>query len=346
MKFYPTLLLLPLLLFTCGPADDDEVVTQTFDREKMLEHWANNLIAPAFSDLARTTRELADRAIDYRAQPSADHLQGVRDAFEPAYLSWQRASPYMTGAGEELRLTEQLNIYPTDTARLRSVEEINLLLPSSIDLQGFPALDYLLYGSIEHADYAQRIALVAQRAAELSQQASERWQDEDYRKSYTEASGNSATASVDRTVNDFLFWYEKHLRAGKVGIPAGVFSSNGPNALLAEAPYHGGLSKQLYLEALSAGERFFSSEPGLKDYLDALMVERNGQSLSQRIEDNFTAARQQASELDDDFATQVRTDNRAMLELYDALQANVILLKVDMLQALGINVDFVDADGD
>jgi hypothetical protein len=31
---------------------------------------------------------------------------------------------------------------------------------------------------------------------------------------------------------------------------------------------------------------------------------------------------------------------------YDVLQKVVILLKVDMLQAFNINVDYVDADGD
>ena len=35
-----------------------------------------------------------------------------------------------------------------------------------------------------------------------------------------------------------------------------------------------------------------------------------------------------------------------MLAAYDELQANVVLLKVDMFQALNIKVDFVDADGD
>ena len=35
-----------------------------------------------------------------------------------------------------------------------------------------------------------------------------------------------------------------------------------------------------------------------------------------------------------------------MLRLYDELQQLTVLLKVDLLQALGINVDYVDADGD
>ena len=39
-------------------------------------------------------------------------------------------------------------------------------------------------------------------------------------------------------------------------------------------------------------------------------------------------------------------DNTLMLQTYDVLQDNVVYLKVDMLQALDIRVDYVDADGD
>ena len=48
----------------------------------------------------------------------------------------------------------------------------------------------------------------------------------------------------------------------------------------------------------------------------------------------------------DNFATQIEQDNNSMLITFDELQKAVVLLKVDMLQALNIQVDFVDADGD
>ena len=35
-----------------------------------------------------------------------------------------------------------------------------------------------------------------------------------------------------------------------------------------------------------------------------------------------------------------------MLVTYDAIQAMVVTFKVDVLQALAISVDYVDADGD
>ena len=39
-------------------------------------------------------------------------------------------------------------------------------------------------------------------------------------------------------------------------------------------------------------------------------------------------------------------DNSQMLKTYDELQKAVVLLKVDMLQAFSVNVDYVDGDGD
>jgi len=43
---------------------------------------------------------------------------------------------------------------------------------------------------------------------------------------------------------------------------------------------------------------------------------------------------------------EVENNNSKMLTAYDSMQANVILLKIDMLQALSISVDYVDTDGD
>jgi hypothetical protein len=42
----------------------------------------------------------------------------------------------------------------------------------------------------------------------------------------------------------------------------------------------------------------------------------------------------------------IETDNTAMTMSYDELQKAVVLLKVDMLQALNVSVDYIDADGD
>ena len=57
-------------------------------------------------------------------------------------------------------------------------------------------------------------------------------------------------------------------------------------------------------------------------------------------------AYEKIGELDDDFVNQISNDPLKLLSTYDAIQEVVVLLKVDMLQVLSINVDYVDADGD
>ena len=57
-------------------------------------------------------------------------------------------------------------------------------------------------------------------------------------------------------------------------------------------------------------------------------------------------AKSKVEALDESFANQITADKVKFLETYDAIQKVVVLLKVDMLQALNINVDYTDADGD
>jgi hypothetical protein len=64
------------------------------------------------------------------------------------------------------------------------------------------------------------------------------------------------------------------------------------------------------------------------------------------INDQFEESRSKINMLNDSFVQQIENNNVAMTEAFDAIQMGVVLLKVDMLQALDISVDFVDADGD
>ena len=68
--------------------------------------------------------------------------------------------------------------------------------------------------------------------------------------------------------------------------------------------------------------------------------------LSDDINKQFNIAENSISELNDNFNLQVKNGLIKLLTTYDDIQKAVVLLKVDMLQILNINVDYVDADGD
>lgn len=341
-----------------------------FDRAIMLSNWADNIIIPGFESFVQQTTTLKTAVDSFSASPTMTELNKLRTVWLDAYNEWQKVSMFELGRAEEIRLRDNLNIYPTNTeeilANIFNDNGYNLELPSQRDRQGFPAMDYMLYGLADTdeailalyttdenaARYRQYLTDLSVRIDDLSKEVLNDWQT-GFRDEFISNDGNSSTASVDRMVNDYIFYYEKALRAGKVGIPAGVFSGS-PLKTHVEAPYKANVSRQLLLTAIDAVQNFFngrhfgSAQEGesLKSYLDYLNTMKNGADLSQLINEQFNAARQQAQTLNEDFASQIESDNTAMLATFDQLQKNVVLIKVDMLQAMNINVDFVDADGD
>jgi hypothetical protein len=365
-----SLILVALFVFTaCEDENGAPTIVDDFDRQVMLEGWADHIIIPAITAFSQETEALKVAGEAFEANPSTETFSALREAWWTAYLSWQKVSMFEIGKAEEIMLRDNLNIYPTDTEGI--VENINagsynLELPSQRDKQGFPALDFLLYGLAEGDDallevyttrdeaaaYRAYVASVCIRIDELSDMALASWTS-GYKDEFVANSGNSATASVDRMVNDYIFYYEKALRAGKIGIPAGVFSGN-PLATHVESLYKGDGAKALFLEALNATIAFFNGQhyngtettQSLADYLDYLDATKDGQAISTLINKQFDSAIEASAKLGDNFADQVQNDNILMLQAYDELQKNVVLLKVDMLQALNINVDYVDADGD
>lgn len=357
-----------ILLSSCGGEEPSDV-TDDFDRGKMLSNWADNIIIPAYVNYQTKLSGLKTQGAIFTNEPTGQNLENLRTSWINAYKAWQHVSMFEVGKAESLNMRNYTNIYPTDPSGINdniASGGYNLELPSKNDEQGFPALDYMINGlastDIEivaiytnqdngQAHKTYLTDLVA-RIAAMTDEVVTDWKGS-YRDTFVSDDGSSATNATNKVVNDFLFYYEKFLRAGKVGIPAGVFSGSAiPTAV--EAYYHGEVSKALFQEALASVENFFNGQhfgastqgESLKSYLDYLNTIKDGEDLSGLINTQFSSSRSAASLLDDNFSEQIGTDNSLMLQTYDELQKNVILMKVDMMQALNVKIDYIDADGD
>ncbi len=350
----------------CSSSDNDpETPVDNFDRSAMLANWADNIIIPSFQNYVAGLNELKSAKDAFNASGDVTTLQNLRAAWLTAYTRWQHVSMFEIGRAEAITLRNFTNIYPADAQEIDDFVtngNYNLTLPSTNDAQGFPALDYLLFGlgaddaavlnALSANNAKTYLSDVVERLVALGTEVLTDWTTS-YRDTFVGNDGSSATSAVNKMVNDFMFYYEKALRAGKIGIPAGVFSTS-PLADRVEAYYNGDVSKALFLASLNAAQDFFngkhynSSTTGesLRSYLEALSVDKEGTRLSTLINNQFDASRTSANALANNLADQVTTDNSRMLQTYDQLQMNVVLMKVDMFQALSIQVDFVDADGD
>src|SRR5690554_6198967 len=141
---------LALILASCSnSSDNSESADDNFDRGAMLANWADNIIIPAYTSFNAKAADLKTKTTEFSTNPTVEKLQELRNTWESAYVSFQHVSMFEIGKAEELRFRNRVNIYPTDTAQIEgfiSTGEYNLDLPSTIDAQSFPALDYMING--------------------------------------------------------------------------------------------------------------------------------------------------------------------------------------------------------
>lgn len=355
-----------VFIMNCSSDSSNEDDMDNFNRAAMLENWADNIIIPAYEAYVTNLQALGSTLETFASSKTTVNLQALQDAWLNAYIAWQYVSMFEIGKAETITLRDFTNIYPANANLIESNVAnggYNLTLPSTRDQQGFPALDYLLNGlgdtnqeivdqHVVNDQYTQYSTELVDRMTMLAADVLNDWKG-GYRDTFVLNDGSEASSSVNKLVNDYLFYYEKALRAGKIGIPAGIFSTATlPDRV--EGLYAGDVSKQLFNNALQAtidffnGVHFNSSSKGesLSSYLDYLSTISSTESLSKAINNQFVASQQEATNLDDNFYNQVQSNNQLMLLTYDELQKNVVLMKVDMLQAMNISVDYVDADGD
>jgi len=367
IKKFLSIVFLLVLINACSydRTDDPISLVDNFDRGSMLTNLSDNIIIPSYESFAAKMTSMKDAGQAFTASPDQNSLEQFRATWLDAYKSWQRIEMFNIGKAEELQYSYYMNVYPLTISDVEN-NIINggydLNSVNNQDAQGFPALDYLLYGIADNdsaliamystgsdaSKYSNYVNAILNQMNSLTQEVLSHWKSS-YRSTFINSKSNTATSSLNKLVNDFIFYYEKGLRANKIGIPAGIFSSSPfPNKV--EAFYRKDISKELVLDALQAVEDFFngkhfngnSTGESFKSYL--LYLDRNDIYVSTR--DQFNAARLEINNLSNNLYDQVITDNSKMTRAYDELQKAVVLLKVDMLQAFSINIDYVDADGD
>ena len=356
---------------SCSSSDDNSSgTTDSFNRTTLLTHWADNLIIPAFNNYDGTLAILQSDVQNFNDEPSQENLIAVRASWLTAYEGYQKVMLYNIGKASDINFKEAADTYPTDVAGIHqniANGNYNLDLFSQYSKQGFPALDYMLNG-LADSDAAILSKFSADANAESnklyltklvsalkskSSAISADWNGS-YRAAFVNNNGTAVSSSTNKMVNLFVKNFEKDIRSGKVGIPAGIFSQGTLFPEKGEGYYKKDISRNLLNSAIKAQQDFFNGKyfassqvgPSLKSYLDDVKAVRNGLNLSAIINEQFATIYATNATLNTNFSEQIVSNNLKMLESYDAMQQNVVYFKLDMMQALNITVDYVDGDGD
>ena len=360
-----------LIIACSGDSDEDQDSIPEFDRSTILKNYVENIIIPRYNDFKVEIEGLKISVDDFTQTPNTNNLQILHDSWLESYKKWQHIEMFNIGKAEEIMYLQKMNAYPADNSRIEaniSSSKTDLTSANDFTSQGFPAIDYLIHGvasdfvsvsSIylndpKYGDYLKVLVdVMMQNTVDIIQD----WSST--KDSFIQSSGNSNTSSLNMLTNDFVYYFEKGLRANKIGIPAGRYSGGDALPSKVEAYYSSknsfqDVSKILAMEAVVASENFFTGKSStgamgasLKTYLDYIHAsDVNKENLSPLIISNFQEAKQAVNQLDANFINQINNDQLKMMNAFNKLQAIVVNLKTNMLSLLSIQVDYTDADGD
>lgn len=363
MPFKKIILLVLLCSFSLSCSDDTGGNPKVeIDKKALLTNYADNLIIPAFEDLYLKSNTLNERFGELKAEYSEQKFNKVRQAFSDLRISWQYCSAYGFGPAEEVVLRQTLNTFPTDTVRIKSnIESGSYSLVTSADFKakGFPALDYLLYNIDNQTQeavftdakvlkYLEDVIIDIKTNIDYVRNG---WQS--YRDVFVSKTGNDAGSSLSLFINEFVKDYELAKRA-KVGFPLGVSLSD-VLPYHFEAPYSMnssrilGFNLQSYRTIITGPtNNDLAKTDNLYEYLSELSATRNDALLADVILEELDETIGLLNKMDIPFrrSLELPTEKAKIEALYKNMQESVVLLKTDMVSAMGILINYQDNDGD
>jgi uncharacterized protein len=366
-KYVIAALVCVTIVSSCGSDKNGNGPSTEYDRQLMLDNYADNLIKPGYTAFRNKTEAMESAVNAFVAAPSAATLSTVRAAYQNAYLAWQDVSVFEFGPADVQMLRTNLNIYPTASQKIENniaAGTYNLQAAGNIDAKGFPAIDYLLYSAASDAavvdqyvsaanaanrkKYLQDITVLIRQHVVAVHTS---WTSENYAATFKTLKGTAAGSAVGYLVNQLNLDIDLTKRA-KVGIPSGRFTAGTPLPEKVEA-YYSRTSLELIKRAIQAEKAVFvgraadgTDGPGLDDYLDHVKAPHGGGKLSDAIKAQFDAALAAANAINGTLVDAVSERSPAVLKLYDELQKLIVLTKTDMPSALGVSITYTDNDGD
>jgi hypothetical protein len=347
------LIVLSLILISCNESVDNISTDSAYDKTKILTEYADNYIIPNYEKL--------NQSID----PRLSILDSItfNDIIKTFQSNWQDVVFLSFGPAESNQLLPYLNTYPIDTnvifLNIEDQGKTDFGTTLNIRAIGFTALDFLVYSDLAKEQYTNEeiyhyVNRIVEFHSERINNTYSKWLDT-YRDEFIENDDNSSFSSLSSIINNFVRYYEKNFRDGKLGIPLGIRSldSNGkpiPQPQRREMP-NSNTSWDVFVANWKSLKNFYynigkEDAYGLADLLKERNLENNLEyyleidnqiSVIDGLIDSYTP---------ENFEQSIIEKDQNLFDLYAEIQKLVVFLKVNMASSLGIQITYEDNDGD
>ncbi len=338
----------------------DTMVTDTMDVTaeatigNLLLNQINEVIIPTMENYQARVSELFTSVEAFVVDVNPTTLEDVKSAYLASYIAYQGAGVHNYYATINVNLVKTTNLYPVDLGLLDEFIEnefYNFNVTAQLRANGYPAIDYLLYGLDDpissFTDEPKRANFLLELVKSMKEKGDDlvdRWTG-DLKENFINNGGVELGSSVSVQLNETLVYYEDHIRGNKVGLPIGRSGPNDtpfdPDPAIIEAYYHSlengddNVSLTMVRAAIEEMEDIYlgttaTGEDGIG--YDDLLLDRDQASLDRDIKAQFAEIYNQLSN---------RTFILGDEELYNSIQALVTLYKSDLFPVLNVQ----DADG-
>ncbi len=333
-------------------------------RADLLRSWGEHVILPTFASFEEKTAQLRDASAALCESPSDETLEGAQTRWWEARAPWKRSQIFAFGPYEEepLRLGPKIDFWPPRPLRVRdllqgtgALAEADVAAMGAAE-RGMPAVEQLLYDEAEppgEVFVGRRCEYLLAATEDLHTSAAalrEAWDPEggNYLAELTKPGHGkmfeSIGESLSEVVNRMVFTLE-NARLDKLGRPLGDQAGGVPQPDLAESHFSGRSTEDLrdhlrgILALYDGGDD--PEELGLVDYAAA-----RGYDVDAEMHSLVKSADEALRSIEPSLTLAVIEDPDQVRAAQTALEELQRFIQVDVINALGLTVNFNDNDGD
>ena len=348
MKFVYAIFLFSLLIMGvgCGKSADDQ--NQEYHRGPLLEALSEQLIQQTHH-FHQQMHELASFTEQLTINNQDSLFELIEPALELAYTAWVPLPIWNYAPMQNLGATTIANSFPVDPDKILDLSTNTTHEFGSaayLGAAGFPALDYLVYHQKNNGLTPDLLRYFSDGVHALNTIAESLISK--FNGSFIASFLENDGVAVGSSLGDFVNQYNQELEFTKnfrIAIPSGLRTLGEPLPDHVEF-FYGGKGKRTLKKSVDNLHALFlgtDQKPGLKHFLDFLETEKNNEALSAAIDHKFNDIHLLVDALPDQLSEASSDD---LVAVFQEFQRLTVLTKSDMPSAMGIQITYVDNDGD
>ncbi|MEY5041045.1 MAG: hypothetical protein RLZZ414_584 [Bacteroidota bacterium] len=353
------------LILILGAASCERTAEENdnFNRSKMLENYANNLIKPNFTDLQNSVTTLKTSISNFTQTPNETNLVSLQNEWLAAYKAWQYCNAFNFGPAGALGLTralsEEIATFPVSETKIATAIAAPNFNDFNRDSRGFLAIEYLifdgtnseivnLFNDTKRKEYLN--ALINHIETKVNNVVNS-WNGT-YYNDFVKNNGTDVGSSVSQMYNEFVRSFET-IKNVKIELPFGKRPGQTQTEPHLVEAFYSGKSTEILAEHLKAIENIYFGknkqgvQNGLsfKDYVNSV---EGGKSLVSDTEAQWILVKEKFNAIsrDNTLAYLIDNDAETIENFRLELQKHTRYFKSDMSSVLGIAITYSSGDGD